>query len=357
VTTAIEFLEQIDSKTRAVSRMAVLSDTDLFARSPVMTALAKQDAAIEKLAQAHSRAIAKLVMKSRRGMTISGPALEEMLLQAEALARFGDATKPSSGLLKAIERSQTQLTKTSRLFAKNVALLQAQQLGLKPVRLVSALPSISALAAKLATDKEGEAVLDRAGFDLVCGLVGGSYAAELAAVSPQVAGAAVTNKLLKLTKSGEFENWLQEHCNSSPILQRRWPILAQALASHRRREYWLSVPVLFSQLEGMISDALVLKSTARKVKGKFYELDQNGNVKLKDGRPVELGGLVTKVKKFPLVDHDLLRGVVDLVHSDLARRRNLVLHGSDVRYGKAKLSTQLLLSVYLWALEIAAFVT
>lgn len=274
------------------------------------------------------------------------------------MSRIAQAARPDPALLKAFRDSQLRVAHAAELFNKNAALLAAQKLDIRAVRLVNALPNMRALAARLRRDERGHAVLDEAGFELVYHFVGGAFAAELASVSPQVRGAAVTNKLLRLTQGEDFEIRLSDVFRQTPILQRRWPIVSQALRAHRRREYWIAIPLLMSQLEGLTSDALVLNSIARKIKGKFYELDTSGKLRLnKNAKPIELTGLVKEIARFDPADHETIQGVADLIHGELAGKRNLVLHGSDVRYGKAKLSTQLLLALYIWALEIAAFVS
>ena len=335
---------------------AILSATSIG--NPALEGINRDRAAIAKLARSQSDTILKIVADYRASASISSAALTQLTSQADAFSRIAQAVRPDPAVLKVVRQSRLRVAHTAELFNQNATLLAALKLDVSPVRLVNALPNIRELAARVQRDTEGHAVLDEAGFDLIYHLAGGAFAAELAAISPQVRGAAVTNKLLHLTRGDDFEVRLSDVFRETPILQRRWPIMSQALQAHRRREYWIAIPVLMSQLEGLISDALVLRSTAKKVRGKFYDLDVNGQVRLdRKGRPIELRGLLGKISRFNLADHELVQGVVDLLNAELAASRNLILHGSDVHYGTAKLSTQLLLSTYLWALEIADFVS
>lgn len=357
MTTLQDVVRQIESSRAGLSTFAAIMNAASI-RNPALEALDRNRAAIARLAQSQSDMISKIVTDYNAGMAIASPAIKQLTTQAESLSRIARAARPDPAVLEVLRQSQLRVVRTAELFNKNAALLAAQKLQVSAVRLIDALPNIRAIAARVQRDSEGHAVLDEAGFELIYHLAGGAFAAELATVSPQVRGAVVTNKLLHLTKSEDFEATLSDVFRETPILQRRWPIMSQALQAHRRREYWVAIPALMSQLEGLIGDALVLKSTAKKVRGKFYDLDKNGSVRLnKFAKPIELRGLVGKITKFNLADHELVQGVVDLLNAELATRRNLILHGSDVRYGTAKLSTQLLLSAYLWALEIAAFVS
>jgi hypothetical protein len=357
VATIQDILNQINASRPDLSKLSTALDTSALVRSPAMLAFAKQRDILAKMVQSQSATMVKLVGDYQKSLSIPTSTLAKLSENAEAVRRIGESIGPSPSFLRAIQKSQLQVAKALELIGKNAALLENRQLGFHAARLVPSLPNVRWLAAIQQRDLQGHAVLDDAGYEIVYQLIGGSFAAEFASVSPQVRGAAVTNRLLAFTKSTEFEEGLLETCGATPILQRRWPILRQALEAHRRREYWIAVPVLMSQLEGLISDALVLRSFVRRSKGKFYELDAQGQLKLnRRGTPVELIGLASKVQRFSLAGFGDLQGVVDLLNSELRSRRNGVLHGSDLRYGTAKLSIQLLLSVYLWALEIAAFV-
>jgi hypothetical protein len=44
------------------------------------------------------------------------------------------------------------------------------------------------------------------------------------------------------------------------LLGKRWPVIEEALWTHRNRRYLLSVPPLLAQVEGAIADAMILKN-------------------------------------------------------------------------------------------------
>jgi hypothetical protein len=354
-----DILKNMNTDVARMSQIAALVRISPFAQNSALLGLGKQAAAVAKLMQSQSDDVLKLVADYGKGTQSPTAMVRRIVQQSEAMARLADVARPNAAVVNAIRQSNARLANVSELFHRNVALLQAQSLRLDRLRLVEALPNVRSLVARMEQrDAQGRAVLDETGFEFVYELVGGSFAAGLATMSPQVRGAAMTNKLLSFTKSDEFQSGLLDQWQKTPILQRRWPILAQALQAHGRREYLLAIPVLMSQHEGLIGDALVLKSTVKKTRGKFYELDSTGRLRLdRHNKPVELRGLVSKVERFPLAGHEILQGVVDLIATDLATRRNLILHGSDVDYGQAKVSVQLLLCVYLWGIEIADFVS
>ncbi|MCK4392445.1 hypothetical protein KAX17_06030 [Candidatus Bipolaricaulota bacterium] len=208
---------------------------------------------------------------------------------------------------------------------------------------------------KLAVD-EGGRVLDEEGFCFVKSLVGTRLAVRLAGIPEQVRGAQTTNKLLSFTKSEPFHLALETRVNSSEVAKRRWHIVEQALAAHSCRNYVLSVPALFAQVEGLFTDSMIINNLATTLQGKVCALDPAGNVKLNcRGDPVRLNGLGHKVQHSPYQNHDVLREVVAILVQSLTGKRNGVLHGSDTAYGRAKLSTQLMLLVFILATEILGF--
>jgi hypothetical protein len=278
--------------------------------------------------------------------------------QAKMAAKMSELWRPNSAVLRQFTLAQEATAAAAAILRRNASLLAAGDFALPMHRIVGSLPNVGAIASSMREDLKGREILEEAGFEVVYGWLGSAFVFGLESVAPEVRGAAVTNRLFAITRGQGFEDVLLDLCRQTPLLQRRWPILRDALAAHRRREYNLSVPVLMAQVEGMIGDALVLRSTARKVGAKFFELDSCDQVRLdKKGNPVELRGLGMKLKRFPAGSFELIDDLVAYTVSRFPDRRNSVLHGSDVRYGRAKLSTQLLLTAYMWAREIADFVS
>lgn len=172
----------------------------------------------------------------------------------------------------------------------------------------------------------------------------------------KIRSAVVTNKLLHMIRQAEFTQMLEEYFQNSSILRRRWKVVEQALIAHKNRNYLLSIPALLAQVEGMFTDALVLKGMVIRVKGELYAKDGTGKPKLdKKGKPLQLHGLGQKVQNSDLQSEDILKGLAEFFVSSLVPERNSIMHGSYVTYKSARLSLQLVLNVYLLAAEFAAF--
>src|SRR5690606_8578329 len=118
----------------------------------------------------------------------------------------------------------------------------------------------------------------------------------------------------------------------------------------------VAIPTLLAQVEGMFTDALILKQLVVRVNGKLCARDSSGNPKLdKNGKPVQLHGLGQKVNNSDLRNEYLLEGLADFFTAYLVSERNEIMHGSSISYNRAKLSIQLVLNVYLLAAEFADF--
>lgn len=179
---------------------------------------------------------------------------------------------------------------------------------------------------------------------------------KFANLGPKTLDATVTKIWLRLTKRDSFKDELKERFQNSTILRRRWIIIEHAWTAHSRGDYILSIPALFSQIEGILGDALILNKKAKNKDGKLFLLDLNGSIKTENGKQIELAGIL------PIIDQPYFNGIssleeiVKLLREDnLAKERNAILHGRKTLYGRAKLSTQLLLLVYVLIREAAEF--
>lgn len=175
-------------------------------------------------------------------------------------------------------------------------------------------------------------------------------------VDNRVRSAVVTNRLLGITRRQGFFDEIRLRFSESSVLSRRWRVIEQALIAHRNRHYAISIPTLLAQIEGIFTDALVLKGTVKQDNGKLYARDPSGALKLnKNGDPIELHGLRLKVKHSDLQDEPLLHDLARFFTDYLVKGRNDILHGRIVDYDKAKLSVQLLLYTHLLAVEFADY--
>lgn len=171
------------------------------------------------------------------------------------------------------------------------------------------------------------------------------WLASFADIHPKVRNAVVTRKLAAFTSSYAFAGPLLEDIGASKMLGRRSRVIERALEAHRRREYELSIPALFAQIEGAVGDAMFLKELVLKEGNKYYLLDGPGGQPKVDrrGRRLPAITLSTAVRDANLEENEDLAGASEFLSGVLVQRRNDVLHGRDVGYGKAKLSVQALL--------------
>jgi hypothetical protein len=121
------------------------------------------------------------------------------------------------------------------------------------------------------------------------------------------------------------------------MLNNRRRIVEAALEAHQRREYELSIPPLFAQVEGAVGDMMFVKDLVVKT-GNAYHLPGSDGVPEK--RPITLHPAVTKAR---IAEDPDLEAAAEFHSGVLVQRRNEVMHDRDVAYPKAKLSVQALL--------------
>ncbi|MFO3788123.1 hypothetical protein ACKOKD_05155 [Bacillus mojavensis] len=133
----------------------------------------------------------------------------------------------------------------------------------------------------------------------------------------------------------EIEEMLM-HWESRAVLQKRLPIIRNAIKAHKQQMYFASIPTLLPQLEGLVADCFQHKGSMNSVKMKKY---------------LECF-LIEKVTqdsytfKDILYDYYIQNILVRFEHgkditSDISR--HAILHGGDVNYGKQINSLKLIL--------------
>lgn len=171
---------------------------------------------------------------------------------------------------------------------------------------------------------------------------------KLAHVTPRARGAAITNKLLRLTQSTLFETKLTQLIQGSPLLRHRWKVVNNALKVHRERNYLLSVPALLTQVEGILQQILLLDGYAFRRGRKLYLKGPDGKPKLnKHGNRIQVHGLKQLTEQLEPEDDQILKRVADMIANHLTYKRNEVMHGNA--FGTAKLSTQSLMLIFVLA--------
>lgn len=192
--------------------------------------------------------------------------------------------------------------------------------------------------------QEGELALEEAEFGFADHLWNMIYLGSFAGLPASNREAVITNKLRAFTCSDEFVEPLLENVSSSKMLGKRSRIIERSLKAHQRREYELSIPSAMTQIEGVIGDAMFLKELVVREGNKYYLVGPDGAPK-RDRNDKRLGpiSLSPALRNANLDEHPLLADASDFLSGVLLQRRNDILHGRDVGYGKAKLSVQSLL--------------
>ena len=177
-------------------------------------------------------------------------------------------------------------------------------------------------------------------------------------IDPRVRNMVVTNKLAALTSSEDFVDEFRDVVSESKLMTKRWRIIESALEAHAAKKYDLAVPATLAQFEGVLVEFMFLKDVVKKDKNKFYLVDENGNFKTKYNKktekyerlgPVTLGSVPTNKLK----EHPDLAPASEFFANTLIRRRNQVLHGRDLTYGKAKFSVQIVLMLTVLTIAVS----
>ena len=197
--------------------------------------------------------------------------------------------------------------------------------------------------------EKAEKILKQSGYRHTVGILKIDGFRIFANLGPKTLDATMTKIWLKLTRQEGFKDELKERFQKSIMLRRRWSIIESAWEAHRRGDYLLSVPVLFTQIEGILGDALILNHKARKKDGKLFVLGS-------DGKQTELTGISAIIDQPYFKTILRLEEVIKLLREDkIVQERNAILHGRKTLYGRAKLSTQSLLLIYVLIREAAEF--
>lgn len=278
----------------------------------------------------------------------------EALFKSDAYAAAINAALESA--LKGINESAERLAASFSIVSENMQQITSQimrqvELAIPQVgELFSQLPDI---AQQIRQWELAEEALTETGFEYTFHFLSGSFLAKLARVSPPLRKVVVSRNMLELTRSEVFTLKVENLFCKSSLLEPRKKIVMQALGAHRRREYYISIPVLIAQVEGIIGDIFILKDIAVRKGHKLYQRDINGQIKTdKKGEPIEISGLGTLVTRSKIREKEVFEFVVGQFVDNLVGERHAILHGRKTNYGKAKLSTQTILLLFVLANEI-----
>ena len=145
------------------------------------------------------------------------------------------------------------------------------------------------------------------------------------------------------TRERGFEQQLLGLLLEVTFAAHRHKIVRQAMVAHRRRMYHVSVPTLFAQIEGIVTDTLVHLGTVIRVGRKVRHSTKTRLNKNGVQMPVELKGLHDKTLELNMGNDPTFSAVGEYLVSRICSTRNGALHGTDVDYGTAEESARAVL--------------
>lgn len=215
-------------------------------------------------------------------------------------------------------------------------------------------PALDDLRQMMEDASDGDTALEEAEFGFADHLWNVFYLRGFAHIDERVRSAVVTNKLVARTSSDQFVDELRCAVEISQMMRKRWRVIERAVEAHASRKYELSVPVFLAQIEGTVGDIMFLKDLVRKEGNKYYLVDECGNFKVnKKGKRLQAVTLAPALKNARLEQQGDLTSASAFMADVMVQRRNDVLHGRDVYYGRAKFSVQALLILTVLAQGLA----
>ncbi len=285
--------------------------------------------------------------------SLASSILAQMSSASAGVGAVASFTSAVDGLQSAI----SQITSSAQMAQASVVAAFATDLPKFSVGTIfPSLPDLTNLTPRFERARRAYTALEEGGFSFTEHLWNWSFLLSFADAGSKVTGAAVTNRMLAYTRKDVFRQELKRTIEGSTVLRRRREFVEAALAAHIRREYHVAIPLFLAHLEGMIGDALIIKGSVRADGYKLIERLPNGSDKLDSkGKPVAIRGLDRLVTISPFLQHEALELASDLILNSVAKDRNAILHGRSTTYDKPKFSAQLVLMIYAFASEIAAF--
>jgi len=171
-----------------------------------------------------------------------------------------------------------------------------------------------------------------------------AYAFKLKDVLNSEGEKAVWDKLIQDLNDAEFLDGFSKEIATIDLTKGRSHIISKALEHHNNQDFISSVPLLLSQIEGIIWDLGIYKKIVEDNPNSRYKNDINGNCVLDSrGKKIEwrFGELLQYMfgKDSKLVNH-----TEENVYSK--ELRHPVLHGRQTDYNYAQKSTMLILLLY-----------
>lgn len=197
----------------------------------------------------------------------------------------------------------------------------------------ASLPDPAILQRALRESEQGQAHLDAYGYGFATFDMAVGRLRLIAKEKPD--SREIHRAFLDRSRDPVFGERLETRIAGSRVLAQRLPIIRAILTAHLGRSYALSVPCLYAQLEGILTDLLILEGLARRA----------GSQALSASSGKKLDGLTKKAREYGRKSTPMRTFVTSSILERLSPDRNSVLHGAKTAYRQAKRSARLLLLV------------
>jgi hypothetical protein len=151
----------------------------------------------------------------------------------------------------------------------------------------------------------------------------------------------VVQRIHERTAESAFQDQLLCLYDKTGLSSGRVGLIREALDLHREKRFAGSVVLFYSQIEGILGDALVAFGFADAVEHKFHALEWKRARLVGVHDKLELARDRTNLEIYASLLGDCMAG--DAVELRFSTSRNRVLHGSELDFANAEHSTQLIL--------------
>ncbi len=157
-----------------------------------------------------------------------------------------------------------------------------------------------------------------------------------------------TYDLIEQSDTENPEIDLERVLQLTPDLKARWPVIKQALESHRDRRYLVSIPCLLAQFEGILVDYLVSENLITVEGYKVYKKKHDDM----NHKRIEVPGLKFVANLIKNSDLSKIHFLANCVKELVGDERNAVLHGRKLDYDSVDTSAWLIRCIYTLACNI-----
>ena len=269
----------------------------------------------------------------------------------EAIKRMAAIANPSLiATIANIQKNFTQISEVGNaLRTVTEEFRGAQWARFAATGLFAQLPDLTELKRHWKAVERGQDAIAKAGFKVSFGLIDVTFAASLSQDDQRRQSISVNRQFFEMTRQNDFWEVLEERLSATPEGVRRLPIIKEAHEAHVARKYWVAIPTLIAQLEGLFTDGLLLEKAIQKVgRDRLINSTTRKNI-------TGLGQKVTFVmpEGFDLIKEFLVVQVVNTGDDkSFIKTRNDILHGGNTSYRKPKFSAQLLFAILVIATEL-----